>query len=121
MRVHCERADGRIQSRRGHYAKLPRYAALVPEIGRILAEHAGDKLRENLGDINRELPVWFQAFGERLVGGENYISPPCVGQDIFLAMAYSGHGSRQELARYLDQPLCRADLAYIAKLTALLQ
>jgi hypothetical protein len=119
-RVHYERADGRLQARRDHYAKVPRYAALVPEIGRILAEHAPDKLRVNLDDIARELPVWYQAFGERLIGGENYISPPCVGRDIFLAMAYSSHRPKRELAQYLDQPLCRADLAYVAKLTALL-
>jgi len=73
---------------------------LVPEIGWILAERAGDKLRVNLDDINRELPVWYQAFGERLVGGEDYISPPCVGRDVFLAMAYSSHRPVRELASY---------------------
>jgi len=119
-RVHCERADQRLQTGRGHYKKLARYAALVPETGHILALHAGDNLRENLNDIDRELPVWYQAFGERLVGGENYISPPCLGRDVFLAMAYSGHRPDQQMTRYLDQPLCRADLAYIAKLTAVL-
>jgi len=120
-RVHCEQADGRLQTRRGHYARLPRYAALVPEIGHLLAEHAGRRLPENLDGIDRELPVWYQAWGERLIGGENYVSPPSLSQGVFLAMAYSGHAPRKQLARYLDQPWCRADLAHIAKLTALLQ
>jgi hypothetical protein len=120
-RVHCERADGRLQIRRGHYAKLPRYAALVPEIGQILAAPARDRLRENLDSIDRELPVWYQAWGERLIGGENYVSPPSLSRGVFLAMAYSAHRPRPQLTRYLDQPWCRADLAYIAKLTALLR
>jgi hypothetical protein len=79
------------------------------------------QLRENLSSIDRELPVWYQAWGERLIGGENYVSPPSLSQGVFLAMAYSAHCPRRQLARYLDQPWCRADLAYIAKLTALLQ
>jgi hypothetical protein len=35
-------------------------------------------------------------------------------------MAYSGFHEMEELERFLDQPWCRADLAYIDKLTALL-
>jgi hypothetical protein len=119
-RVHWERAEARLQTNRAHYAKLPRYMALVPEIGRILSEHAGQQLRQNLGDIDRELPVWYQAWGERLIGGENYVSPPHLSHGVLLAMAYSGYCRSEELARYLDQPWCRADLAYIDKLTALL-
>ena len=118
-RVHCEKAEQRLVSRREHHATLPRYEYLTPEIGQLLADHAGEALRTNLEDLNRELPVWYQAWGERLIGGENYINPPGLARGLFLARAYGLGESADTLVRYLDQPWCKADLYYIEKLTAL--
>ena len=111
-------AEMRLQSRREHHAAIPRYLNLTPEIGRLLADHAGEALKTNLDDLNRQLPVWYQAWGERLIGGENYISPPGLARGLFLAAAYGGWATPEKLARYLDQPWCQGDLYYIEKLTA---
>jgi hypothetical protein len=119
-RVHFELAEPRLQSRREHHAAIPRYLNLTPEIGRLLADHAGEALKTNLDDLNRQLPVWYQAWGERLIGGENYISPPGLARGLFLAAAYGGWASPEKLTRYLDQPWCKGDLYYIEKLTAAL-
>ncbi len=119
-RVHLERADQRLQQNTEHYASLARYEAVVPELGLILAQHAKTQLWQNLEAIDCELPVWYQAFGERLVGGENYTNSPNVSKAIFLIKAYSHQTPSRQLTRYLDQPWCHADLAYINKLTALL-
>jgi hypothetical protein len=119
-RVHFERADGRLQSRREHHARIPRYLGLTPETASLLARHAGQPLRANLADLDRQLPVWHHAWGERLIGGENYISPPHLARALFLASAYGLRPPPADQARRLDHPWCRADLYCIEKLTALL-
>ncbi|MBN2475592.1 MAG: PQQ-binding-like beta-propeller repeat protein [Pirellulales bacterium] len=120
-RVHFEIADPRLQGKREHHGTFPRYQQLVPELARMLTDHAGQPLRANLSDLRRELPLWHQAWGERLIGGENYISPPGLARGMFPALAYGLRAKPEELARYLDQPWCRADLYYIEKLTAALR
>jgi hypothetical protein len=120
-RVHFERADPRLQSKRAHHADIPRYVDLVPELGRMLADHASDALSRNLQDLDRQLPVWHQAWGERLIGGENYTNSPSVARALFAATAYGTHAGPAVLARCLDQPWCRADLYYVEKLTGALE
>jgi hypothetical protein len=100
---------------------FPRYWDLTPQLGQMLSDHAAAQLRRNLADLRRALPVWYQAWGERLIGGENYISPPGLARGMFLALAYGASAEPAELTRYVDQPWCRADLYYIQKLTATLQ
>lgn len=119
QRVHFERAESRLQSPRAHHANIPRYLYLTPELGRILADHAGDETIRNLADLDCELPVWYQAWGERLIGGENYTNPPSLSHGLFLAHAYGLSLPRGELERLLDQPWCRADLYYLDKLAAI--
>jgi len=117
QRVHLERTDRRIVVG-GHRADVPRYSGLVPEIGALLAAHAREELTRNVRDMMIDLPVWYQAFSERLIGGENYTSPPVLARGLFAAAAYGLNAPAAELARYLDQPWCKADLYYIEKLTA---
>ena len=124
FRVHHEQADSRfIRTSRGqsHTAKLPRYLGLVPESARMLADLARDALVGNVRAITDQLPVWHHAFGERMIGGENYISPPTLSRGLFAALADGVHARPQELVCKLDRPWCRADLYYIEKLTALLR
>jgi hypothetical protein len=117
-RVHLERADSRLQTRIGHHARIPRYENLVPELCRILADFAGDALERNARDLNRELPVWYQAWGERLIGGENYCSPPHLSRGLLAVLADGLQWEPDQLCRYLDQPWCRGDLYYVEKLAA---
>ena len=67
------------------------------------------------------LPLWYQAYGERMIGGENYISPPHLARGVFIALADATDAKPQELAAKLDQPWCKADLYYIEKLSAILR
>lgn len=120
-RVHLERADSRLQTRIGHHARIPRYEDLVPELSSALAHFAGADLQRNVEDLNRELPVWYQAWSERLIGGENYISPPALSRGLFAVMADGLGSPPDQLGRYLDQPWCRADLYYIERLTSFLR
>jgi hypothetical protein len=126
-RVHHERADSvlirptRVASKGLHQAKVPRYVALVPEVGAMLGEFAEAELSRNVRALANGLPVWYQAYGERMIGGENYISPPHLSRGLFAALADGTGASAEELAAKLDQPWCKADLYYIEKLSAILR
>lgn len=126
LRVQHEMADTRLvretrtASHKLHQAKVPRYCAMTPELGAILGDLAGAAARRNLKGVSRDLPVWHHAWGERMIGGENYISPPSLSDGIFLSSAYTGAMDHAELISRLDVPWCRADLMYIRKLVAVL-
>ena len=60
-----------------------------------LRRHAGEQLARNVRGLMAGLPVWYQAFGERMIGGENYISPPHLARGLFAALAGCG-GSAPE-------------------------
>lgn len=126
-RVHHEKADGRlirptkVASHGLHQAKVPRYVALAPEVGQMLRQHAGEATREHCDTLRTGLPVWYQAWGERMIGGENYISPPHLARAVFLAWADAADASPEDLAAKLDQPWGEADLYYIEKLSAVLR
>ena len=72
-------------------------------------------------DLMTGLPLWYQAFGERMIGGENYISPPHLARGLFVAAAEGAVLDPEQLAAKLDQPWCRADLYYIEKISAILR
>jgi hypothetical protein len=126
-RIHHERADMRLirptrtASKGLHQAKVPRYVGLTPEVVTLLKNHAGPELTRNVRALMKALPLWYQAYGERMIGGENYISPPHLSRGIFAAGADGGIASVGELTARLDQPWCRADLYYIEKLSSLLR
>lgn len=122
QRLDHERTDDRLVRRlpRLHGAAVPRFVGLVPELAAVLRSQAADRVQRNVRDLTTELPVWYQAWGERMIGGENYISPPGLARGLFNGLAYGCGASADELARYLDRPWCRADLAYAEKCVAVL-
>ncbi len=127
LRVHHERSDHRlVRPTKGethgiHQASVPRYIDLVPEVARLISHHSGKVYRTHLTDLRAALPLWYQTYGERMIGGENYISPPNLSRGIFLAWADGTPAASEALAAKLDQPWCRADLYDIEKTTALLR
>jgi len=126
-RVHHERADTwlirstKAVSKGLHGAKVPRYVDLVPESDLLLNRYAGVELDRNVRALRAGLPLWYQAYGERMIGGENYISPPHLARGVFAAWADGCAASPEALARKLDQPWCKADLYYVEKICGLLR
>lgn len=123
-RIHHEQADTcfiRLDRFGDHSARLPRYLKLTPEVGAILRTFCGDTTQGYLKELSVELPVWYHAWGERLIGGENYINPPHFARAMYMAWAEAGEASPAKLAKFLDQPWCKADLFYIEKCSALLR
>jgi hypothetical protein len=127
LRVHHEHADHRlVRPTKGaggeiHRAKVPRYVGLVPELCDVLRQFAAGALEKHVSGLRQALPLWYQAYGERMIGGENYISPPHLARGVFAAWADGCRASASELAAKLDQPWCKADLYYIEKLAAILR
>jgi len=124
-RIHHERADTDLirgtGGRVGHHATVPRYVGLVPELAAVLGKRAGGALERNVRSLTVGLPVWYQAFGERMIGGENYISPPHLSRGLFAALADGLAAPPDALAAKLDHPWCKADLYAIEKTAAVLR
>jgi outer membrane protein assembly factor BamB len=127
LRVHHERSDHRlVRPTKGdsggiHQAKVPRYVDLVPELSGMLRRFTGAELKEHVTGLRRALPLWYQAYGERMIGGENYISPPHLAHGVFTIWADGCGAAPKDLVAKLDQPWCKADLYYIEKLSAVLR
>lgn len=122
-RVHHERADSNFirEVRGAHSGSIPRYHDLVPEIPAMLHAFAPREFDRNVRALDAQIPVWYQAFAERMAGGENYTHTPLITRGMYSALA-DGVGARpEELALKLDQPWCRADLYYVEKLAAALR
>ncbi len=99
-----------------HAAKVSRYLDLVPELGLALRDLVPQAAEENVRTLERRFPVWYFAWGERLIGGENYINPPHFARAVFCAQAMVSRRSGEELARRLDVPWCVGDLWHMQKL-----
>jgi hypothetical protein len=120
-RIHHERADDRLQSSRAQFAYIPRYRRMCPALGKMLRDLAPAEIGRNIRDCNQQLPVWYQAWGERLIGGQNYTNPPTLARALFAANAWCQNASPKMLTTFLDQPWCKADLYYVEKLSMVLQ
>ena len=77
------------------------------------------ELERNVRALDQQLPLWYQAFAERMAGGENYTHTPLIARGMFAILADGVQAPSKELAAKLDQPWCRADLYFIEKLAAL--
>src|SRR6185295_7229361 len=122
-RVHHERADTNFirEVRGAHSGSIPRYHDLVPEIPALLRAFAPKEFERNVRALDAQIPVWYQAFAERMAGGENYTHTPLIARGMFAALADGLQAPPEELASRLDQPWCRADLYHVEKLTAALR
>jgi putative pyrroloquinoline-quinone binding quinoprotein len=128
-RVHHERADSGLirasvcwgHGNDSHNAKIPRYVGLTPELTAILSQYTGETFRDHVTGLSKQLPLWYQAWGERMIGGENYISPPHLARGLFTALAQGQVYTADQMHKYLDQPWCKADLYYIEKLTLIIR
>lgn len=95
-----------------------RWRHLTPEVGRILAHHAGpthEHLMNVYVDYHR--PTWSLAWGvETMWRNESPFALPTMSAEIFAARAWILDEPADRLAGFVDIPWCRADLFYIQKL-----
>jgi len=120
-RVWLEKADRTFVVGLRHWAKLARYRNTTWDTTRLLAEATDGKLAENVRTLTCQAPSWHHAWGDLLVGGENFTHSPQLARGLFLALADGNIADNKELTRFLDVPTCRADLYWIEKLSAMLR
>ncbi|MFO8011983.1 MAG: hypothetical protein R6X20_01625 [Phycisphaerae bacterium] len=123
LRVNLERVNPRILEKTHsatktlHIAKLARYCDLVPEVGRAVADLSGGMGRARLAAFRAKRNAWYLAFTERLIGGENYVSPPHMGRAMMAGATFVERLPAEDLLGFVDIPWCEGDLYFIEKCT----
>ena len=123
LRVNLERTNPNIleptrsATKSLHVAKLARFCRLAPEVGR-----AADRLSDGAGRARvrafREARnAWYLAFAERMIGGENYVSPPHMGRAMMAGATFMDDLGGEQLLGFVDVPWCKGDLYFIEKCT----
>jgi hypothetical protein len=120
-RVNLERVNAqaiepsRSATKSLHNFRLARYGTLVPEIAEVLRLRTDGVASVRLRVLREERPGWFMAFGDRLIGGENYTSPPHMARALFTGATFIEQRPGAEIAGHLDVPWCKGDLYFIEK------
>jgi hypothetical protein len=121
LRVNLERINTNILektqsgSKNLHNARLARYCDLVPEVALALTRHTDGLAAARLGAFRAERNAWYLAFGERMIGGENYISPAHMSHAMFNGAALVESLGAPALWSFIDIPWCKGDLYFIEK------
>lgn len=98
-----------------HIAKLARYCDLTPEVCLALVKHTDGLAAVRLSAFRKERNAWYMAFGERMIGGENYISPAHLSHALFNGAAMIERLDPPTLRSFIDIPWCKGDLYFIEK------
>jgi len=121
LRVNLERINPQIVEKTSaatkslHNFKLARYCDLVPEVAALLRAHDGGLAAERLRSFREARNGWFMAFGDRLIGGENYTNPLHFPRALFAGAALIEQLPQDELLRFTDVPWCKGDIYFIEK------
>ena len=121
LRVNLDRLNPRIVDKSAdatkglHNFKLARYCALVPEIAEALRRHTDGCAAAHLKAFREERNGWHLAFGDRLIGGENYTNPLQLPRALFTGAAIIEQLPADQIAGFIDVPWCRGDLYFIEK------
>jgi hypothetical protein len=121
LRVNLERANPQIlentesSTKHLHSSKLARFCSLTPEVStavRTLTDGCGPAHLKNFREAR---PAWHLAFGDRMIGGENYTNPTHFSRALFAGAALVEQLPPEQLASLVDVPWCRGDFFFIEK------
>ena len=98
-----------------HTGKLARFLKLTPETGFALREWSDGCAEKRLASLRRRFSTWWIAAGDRLVGGENFISPLHFSRALWQGLAWIETDPKRFEGVKIDVPWCHADLAFIEK------
>jgi hypothetical protein len=121
LRINLERVNPRIlgktlsASKNLHNYKLTRYCDLTPEVGAAVRKWSGGCGAGHLKTFREERDGWYLAFGDRMVGGENYTNPLHLSLALFAGAIFIEELPGEQIAKFLDVPWCKADLYFIEK------
>jgi hypothetical protein len=120
LRINLERVNPVILERTSaskslHVSKLARFCGLTPEIGAALSRQTDGCAAAHLKDFREARNGWYLAFGDRLIGGENYTNPLHFGRALFAGAALVEQLPREQLLRFVDVPHGRGDFYFIER------
>ena len=121
LRVNLERVNPKIlevtdsTTRHLHTAKLARFCALTPEIGETLRTLTDGCGAAHLKYFREARNGWYLAFGDRMVGGENYTNPMHFSHALFAGAVLIEQLPPEQIASFVDVPWCKGDFYFIEK------
>ena len=111
------KGDGIFLEVAPHRHKLALFQDLTPEVAALVRRHAPDAVEQVWRTFTALCPTWALTGEERQVHfGENFVDTPDFAQSGFKALAWLNQAPRDDLARRVDLPSCRADLYHVTKL-----
>jgi len=126
LRVNLDRVNSRVVeptsagSHELHNFRLARYCDLTPEIGGFVRAKGGGLAERRLAAFRAQHPAWQVAWGDRLIGGENYTNSLSLAQALFAGAAWIERVPSVELVAWLDLPWCPGDYFFLEKCAAVL-
>ncbi len=119
LRITLERGNPRFMEKTNsstshlHVHKLARYCDLTPAIAEAVRVHSEGLAAERLKLFREERNAWWLAFGDRMIGGENYTNPPHFVDALFRGAALVERLRPGRIASFIDVPWCKGDLYFI--------
>ncbi|HEX2609607.1 MAG TPA: hypothetical protein VHK68_01260, partial [Gemmatimonadales bacterium] len=121
LRIDLERTNPQLlapatsATKRLHHFKLARFDHLARDVSALFTAEERALAAARLKEFREARPGWWMAFGDRFVGGENYISPPHLSHAMFAGAALVEGIDAATLSEWIDVPWCEADLFFIEK------
>lgn len=121
MRLDRERINPRLVEKTSsaskglHHFKLARFCDFTPELAGLFDDSTRALAASRLRTFRTARNSWWMAFGDRLIGGENYTNPLHFSRALFSGAALVERLPSEELCRWIDIPWCEADLYFIEK------
>lgn len=121
LRVNLERVNPKIleatdsSTKHLHISKLARFCGLTPEVGeavRTLTDGCG---AAHLKKFREARNGWYLAFGDRMIGGENYTNPLHFSRALFAGAVFVEQLPAEQIVGFVDVPWCKGDFYFIEK------
>jgi hypothetical protein len=98
-----------------HHFKVARFCDFTSPVAELFDDSTRTLATSRLRAFRAARNSWWMAFGDRLIGGENYTNPAHFSRALFTGAALVERLSSEELCRWVDIPWCEADLYFIEK------
>jgi hypothetical protein len=121
LRLDHERLNPRLAAKTNsaskglHHFKVARFCDFSFPIAELFDDSTRTLAATRLGTFRTARNGWWMAFGDRLIGGENYTNPTHFSRALFTGAALVERLPSEELCRWVDIPWCEADLYFIEK------
>ncbi|MBI5388044.1 MAG: hypothetical protein HZA90_25550 [Verrucomicrobia bacterium] len=119
LRVNLERVNPKLLDKTNsstkhlHVSKLTRFCSLTPEVGDALARLTDGCGAAHLQSFCEARNAWYLAFGERMIGGENYTNPLHFRRALFDGAVFVEQLPAGQVLSFVDVPHGKGDFFFI--------